>query len=490
MLLSERAKNIPERICIKFGNRKITYAEMDSLASGVAGGLRTMGLKAGDRVGILMDNCPEYIISYFAILRNGGIAVPVNTFLTPEEISYILNDSGCRILIFGGRFLTYAEKLKSSVDGLAVTDFEGIPKENAQPYAGNEDDVAVLLYTSGTTGFPKGAMLSHRNLISNAAACSRAMDLSQKDRILLFLPMFHSFSFTVCVILPVYAGARIVLLESVRPFSKVIKSIFKERITFFVAVPTVYTILARKKIPVIPAFLLKFLLNIRACVSGAASLPENTMHAFEERFRVPLIEGYGLTEASPVVSVNPLRGVRKPASVGPPLPGIEAAVVGEDGKRLPAGEIGELIVKGDNVMKGYYNRKDETDAVLKEGWLYTGDMAKIDDDGYIYIVDRKKDLILVDGMNVYPKEIEDFVMRDPSVEECAMVGIPDGKGSETSVLFIRRKENARLEEGGIRSSLKGHLAPFKIPRRIVFTDEFPRTATGKIKKTELRKWKL
>jgi len=489
-LLSERAKDVPEKTCVKFGNRKVSYAGMDDLVSRAAGGLIALGLRAGDRVAILMDNCPEYIISYFAILRSGGVAVPLNTFLTPEELSFILNDSGSRMLIYGSRFIPYAEILGNQVPGLIVTDFMGIPEGKAGPHHGDQHDLAVLLYTSGTTGFPKGAMLTHRNLISNAEACKKVMHLSGRDRILLFLPLFHSFSFTVCVILPLFAGAQIVLLESVRPFSKVIKSILRDRITFFVAVPTVYTILARKRMPVFMRFLTRFIIKIRACVSGAAALPEDTLYAFEKRFGIPLIEGYGLTEASPVVSVNPLKGVRKPASVGPPLPGIDVAVVGEDGRLLPSGETGELIVRGPNVMKGYFNRKEETEAVLKDGWLYTGDMARIDNEGYIYIVDRKKDLIIVDGMNVYPREVEDFVIRHPSVEECAMVGIPDGKGSEITVLFAKKKENAFVEEDEIRSFMKGHIAQFKVPRRVIFVDGFPKTATGKIRKTELRKWKL
>jgi long-chain acyl-CoA synthetase len=221
-------------------------------------------------------------------------------------------------------------------------------------------------------------------------------------------------------------------------------------------------------------------------VSGAAALPGDTLHAFEERFKVPLLEGYGLTEASPVVSVNPLKGVRKPTSVGPPLPGVEVAVVGEDGKKMVPGGVGELIVKGPNVMKGYFNKEEETKEVLKDGWLYTGDMARIDEDGYIYIVDRKKDMIIIDGMNIYPREVEDIVTQHPSVEECAMVGISDGRGSEIPVLFIKKKENAILDESEIRKFLKGQIAQFKMPRRIVFVDEFPKTATGKIKKPELR----
>ena len=489
-LISEKAKNIPERICIKFRKEKITYSEMDNLVSSVAGGLVTLGLHTKDRVAILMDNCPGYIVSYFAILRAGGVAVPINTFLTPDEISYILNDSKCRIIIYNSPFRAQTEKVKNIIPSLKAVDFGQIPKKPAEPYTGDDDEVAVLLYTSGTTGFPKGAMLTHRNLISNADASMKAMNVSYKDKILLFLPLFHSFSFTVCVILPIYSGAQIVLLQSVKPFSKVINSILKDRITLFVAVPTVYNILSKKRIPFIARFLLKYFLNIRACVSGAAALPEDTIYAFEKRFNIPLIEGYGLTEASPVVAVNPLKGIRKPASVGPPVPGVEVAVVGEDGKKLPAGKTGDLIIKGPNVMKGYYNKLQETEAVLRDGWLYTGDVARIDEDGYIYIVDRKKDVIIIEGMNVYPREVEDFILKHPSVEECAMVGVPDGKGSEMPILFIKKRGDAVIEENEIRNYMKGHVAQFKNPRKIFFIDEFPKTATGKIKKTELRKRKL
>jgi long-chain acyl-CoA synthetase len=494
-LLSEKANDIPNKICITFEKKKFTYSEIDGLVSDIAGGLKTFGFGNRDRAAILINNCPEYIVSYFAILRAGGIAVPVNTLLTPDEISYILNDSNCKVLIYNHPFISHAEKIKNRIPSLKAVDFEEIPKiplippllRSGENGVNDDDEVAVLMYTSGTTGFPKGAMLSHRNLISNAEASMEVMDVSHKDRILLFLPLFHSFSFTVCVILPIYAGAQIVLLQSVRPFSKVINSIFRDRITLFVAVPTVYNILSKKKIPFMARWLLRFLMNIRVCISGAAALPEDTIYAFEKKFNVPLIEGYGLTEASPVVAVNPLKGVRKPASVGPPVPLVEAAVIGEDGRKLPAGDTGELIVKGPNVMKGYFNKPEETEAVLRGGWLHTGDLARIDEDGYIYIVDRKKDVIIVDGMNVYPREVEDFIMKHPSVEECAMVGIPDGKGSETPVLFVKKKEGAIIEEMEIRNYMKGRIAQFKNPRKIKFIDEFPKTATGKIKKTELRR---
>ena len=486
-LLSESARQNTHRTFIKFEGRKLSYSETDHLVSLCAGGLRAIGLQAQGRAAILMENCPDYIITYFAILRAGGISVPVNTFLTPDEISYILRDSGSRILIYSDCFSSHIEKLKRSVPDLTALKFNEIPREENGPSLIFDSDVAVFLYTSGTTGFPKGAMLTHANLLSNAEASAEALQVSRRDRFLLFLPLFHSFAFTACVLVPVYSGASIILLKSVKPFSNVIKSIIRHRITLFAGVPTIYNILANKRIPLLMRLLLKLLVHIRACISGAAALPADTLRAFETRFRVPLIEGYGLTEASPVVAVNPLKGKRKPSSVGFPVQGVEAAIIDEDGSKAPAGVVGELIVKGPNIMKGYFNKEEETWSVLREGWLYTGDMAKIDEEGYIYIVDRKKDLIIVDGMNIYPREVEDIIMMLPSVEECAMVGVPDGKGSETPLLYIKKKEDAVVEEREIRDSLKGHIAPFKIPRKIIFIDEFPKTATGKIKKTELRK---
>lgn len=488
-LLSERAKTSPEKVCIAFRKNKLTYSGMDGLVSLVSGGLQGLGLNVKDRAAILMENCPEYIISYFAILRAGGITVPVNTFLIAEEISFILRDSGCKILIYGSNFKTHAEEIKKNIPGIKALMFDEIPQKKAEPCICDNNEVAVLLYTSGTTGFPKGAMLTHHNLISNVEACIKVMNISHKDKVLLFLPLFHSFSFTVCVLVPVYSGASIVLLESVKPFSRVIKSIFRDRITLFVAVPTIYNILSRKRVPLLLRYILRFLISIKVCVSGASALPEDTIHAFEKRFKIPLLEGYGLTEASPVVAVNPLNGIRKPGSVGPPLPGIKVALAGKDGEIAEAGITGELIVKGQNVMKGYFNRKKETEATLRNGWLYTGDMAKIDEDGYIYIVDRKKDLIIVDGMNVYPREVEDAAIKHPSVEECSMVGIPDGRGSEISILFVKKKDHAVLDEKELRNHLKGNVAKFKMPRRVVFIEKFPKTGTGKIKKNELRKWK-
>ncbi len=485
-LLTETAKKLTDKTFLKFKKRKFTYSEIDKSVTLTSGGLRKTGLNIGDKAAIIMKNCPEYIISYFAILRAGGIAVPVNTLLIAKEAAYILKDSGCKVLIYDSHYKDLISEIKNRIPHIKTLMFDEIPVETAEPFTGSEHDIAVLLYTSGTTGFPKGAMLTHFNLISNVEACTKVMDVTHKDKVLLFLPLFHSFSFTVCVLLPVFSGAGIVLLESVQPFSKVISSIFKDKITLFVGVPTIYNILSKKKIPFILKYILKYLISIRICVSGAAALSEDTIRLFEKRFEIPLLEGYGLTEASPVVSVNPINGVRKPGSVGPPLSGVNAAVTGEDGIRKNIGETGELIVKGPNVMKGYLNKEQETADVIKDGWLYTGDMAKIDRDGYIFIVDRKKDLIIVDGMNIYPREVENAAMKLSQIEECAMAGVPDSRGYEIPVLFVKKKDNAVLSENEIRAHLKEHVSKFKMPRRLVFLENFPKTATGKIRKFELR----
>jgi long-chain acyl-CoA synthetase len=488
-LLSDRARTIPKKTCIKFNTRKYSYSEINEQVDSASGGLSALGLGVQEKAAIMMENCPEYIIAYFSILRAGGVAVPVNTFLVADEVSYILRDSGCRIFIYGNKFKSLADDIKKNIPGIITLMFNEIPQEAPVDRSVEDSEIAVLIYTSGTTGFPKGAMLTHSNLVSNAEACIHVMSFSPSDRILLFLPLFHSFSFTVCVLVPIFSGARIVLLESVKPFSKVIRSIFVDRITFFVAVPTIYNILSRKRVPFVIRLFFRYIVRIRACVSGASALPESTLHSIEKLFGIPLLEGYGLTEASPVVAVNPLKGRRKPGSVGPPLPGIQVATIDDEGKKNDPDSVGELVVKGPGVMKGYFNMKGETEKALKDSWLHTGDMARIDRDGYIYIVDRKKDMIIIDGMNIYPREVEDVVLKHSPVDECAMVGVPDGRGSEIPILFVKKKENTSLDENEIMSHLKKHIARFKIPRRIVFLEDFPKTATGKIKKNDLRSWK-
>jgi long-chain acyl-CoA synthetase len=275
------------------------------------------------------------------------------------------------------------------------------------------------------------------------------------------------------------------LLPGVRPFQRVVKSLIVDRITLFVAIPTVYKILSEKNMP----FFIKLLLNLRLCVSGAAPLPVKVIREFEAAFKVPLLEGYGLTEASPVVSINPLeKGMSKPGTVGKPLPGIEVRIVDDAGAPLPVGTPGELLVKGPNVMKGYLNRPEDTAKTIKDGWLFTGDIASLDEDGYIRIIDRKKDLIIVDGLNVYPFEVEEVLYRHSAVKDCAMIGVLHGEDKEIPIMYVVLKEGQQANPKAFREFLAEHVAHYKIPRRFIFTEELPRTATGKIMKKELRVW--
>jgi len=493
-MLGEQARRIPRKTFVKFEGRKYSYREMDRLASVFAAFLVEQGLKRGDRVALLSCNCQEYIAAYFGIIRAGGCVLPVNNLLTHEEVDFILEDAGVTTVFHDAECSNTVHKLMQRERG--NRQYHSLPEvarrspgTAAQPVfpSTGPGEVSTILYTSGTTGRPKGALLTHRNIIANALAANEVIHISPKDRFVVFLPLFHSFTYTVCVVLPLLRGAMLSLLPGVRPFQRVVKSLILDRITLFVAIPTVYKILAEKDMP----FFIKFLLNLRLCVSGAAPLPVKVIREFEAAFKVPLLEGYGLTEASPVVSINPLeKGMSKPGTVGKPLPGIEVKVVDDAGTPLPVGTPGELLVKGPNVMKGYLNRPDDTAKTIKDGWLFTGDIAALDEDGYIRIIDRKKDLIIVDGLNVYPYEVEEVLYRHPAVKDCSMIGVPHEheEGKELGIMYVVFQEGKTATAKEFRDYLTEHVAHYKIPRRFLFTEELPRTATGKIMKKELRVW--
>jgi len=489
-VLSKRATMTPRTTFVKFEGKKFSYMEMDRLATVFASELVKRGMKPGDPVALLCHNCPYYIAAYFGIIRGGGIVLPLNNLLAAEEIDFILRDAAVRICLYDADCAGTVQRLTRS-DTLSLFTLSELAHAPVQTDSftspsHSADDISTILYTSGTTGRPKGALLTHRNFLVNAMAATEVIQVTHKDRFVVFLPLFHSFTYTVCVILPLITGAMISLLAGVRPFSKVMKSLILDRITLFVAIPTVYKILAEKNMP----FFVKLLLNLRLCVSGAAPLPVKTIHEFESTFKVPLLEGYGLTEAAPVVSLNPLKKeMRKPGTVGLPLPGIEVKVVNESGDQLPPGIAGELLVKGPNVMRGYLNKPEDTAKTLRNGWLYTGDVATIDQSGHIRIIDRKKDMFIVDGLNVYPSEVEDVLYRHDAIRDCSMIGVPHEheEGKELGIMYVVLRDGAKATPKELREYLTQHVAHFKIPRRFIFTAELPRTATGKIMKKELRK---
>jgi long-chain acyl-CoA synthetase len=343
--------------------------------------------------------------------------------------------------------------------------------------------LAVIIYTSGTTGKSKGAMLTHENIASNVRSCIKALEETRDDRLTLLLPMFHSFMLTVCIFTPLSMGAGIVLIKSVQPFKSAMREIIRNRATILVGIPQLFQALADAKIP----FWLHWVLKLRLVVSGAAPLPGETLVKFDRKFRFPLLEGYGLSEASPVVSFNPIHGVRKAGSVGLPLPDIEVKIFDDHGRELPPGQLGEIVVRGPNVMLGYYNQPEETAASLRDHWLHTGDMGKKDDDGYIYIVDRRKEMLLVRGMNVYPREIEEVLHQFPNVREAAVVAKIDEKRGEVPIAFVSPLDGVTLDPNEILRFCRDRLADYKIPREIRVVNTLPRTATGKIAKLELKK---
>lgn len=489
-VLRDQAARAPRSTFIKFEGRKYSFRDMDAMAGRFAAFLLAQEMARAERVAILSQNRPEYVAAYLGILRAGGVVLPLNTLLTHEEVHFILNDAGVTHVFFCGDCSATVDRLREK----QAYRFHPLSVNEGTPGAFTADarsahsagDISTILYTSGTTGRPKGALLTHTNIIRNALAVTQVIQVTRKDRFVVFLPLFHSFTYTACVVLPLVVGAGITLLPSVRPFSRVVKSLILDRITLFVAIPTVYKILAEKDMP----FLVKLLLNLRLCVSGAAPLPPRVVREFEAAFKVPLLEGYGLTEASPVVSINPPgKGRSRPGTVGLPLPGIEVRVVDDEGRDRGRNEAGELLVKGPNVMQGYLNRPEDTAKAVRDGWLHTGDVAVIDDDGYIKIIDRKKDLIIVDGLNVYPFEVEEVLYRHPAVQDCAMIGVPHEveEGKEVPVMYVVTRDGHTVNTKMLREHLSQHVAHYKIPRRFIVIEDLPRNATGKILKKEIRK---
>ena len=498
-MLIERAKSKPKKPFIFFNDKKITYGEANKITNKIAAAMQLKGITKGDRIAVMLENSPEFVFTLFAAAKCGAIVVPVNTFLKRDEVSYILKDSGAKIFVTSPEFAEVASKIDKEIKSLKyVITYKNahFRSENFYVISENmseadmlpdvtENDSALLIYSSGTTGHPKGAELTHKNLIANAAACASRFKVNSKEKFLLFLPSFHSYAMMTCLILPTFCGASVIILEGVNDLKK--KSfknllIFK-RPSFFLGVPQVYIALIKSKMP---NWFIKFLYPIKLHVSGGAPLPEEILRQFKAKFGKTIIEGYGLSEASPVVSVN-LLNKQKALSVGPALEGVRVKVVDEHEMEVPTGKVGELIVKGPNVMKGYWNMPGLTETAIRNGWLFTGDLAKVDEEGFIYIVDRKKDLILVKGMNVYPREIEEVLHKYDGVEAAAVIGLPDEANGEVPDAYIKAKEGVELDTKDIKKYLREKLANYKIPRHIYIKEELPLTATGKILKRELKK---
>lgn len=477
------------KTAINFKGKSITYGQLDQMVLGYACYLKKAGLKEGDKVVLSCINSPEFIYSYFGTVRNGGVIVPINLMLTMEEIVYIVKDSEAKFMIMHPVILQKAkltkaeiekalgiilivldEELNQQISEVSTKGFEDFSDENA---------ISTFLYTSGTTGKQKAAMLTHKNLVINSKQCYIALHARQDDIYMCVLPMFHVFAFTTCILLPLWSGATISILESFQP-KEVIETLLRDDITIFMGVPSMYVVLleACKKNIAFP--------KLRLAVSGGAALPVEIYRQSRELMKLPIVEGYGLTEASPAVAFNPPDGVQKEGSIGLPLPDTECKIIDEEDNELPTGEVGELAVRGGNVMLGYYNLLDETVKALRSGWLHTGDLAKKDEDGYIYIVDRKKDMVIVSGLNVYPREVEEVIYQYPKVKEAAVIGLPDKLRGEYVKAFVVLKEGEECHSKELLRFMKEKLAAYKLPRHIEFVPSLPKNSTGKIMKRILK----
>ncbi len=504
----ETAVNQPGKVAYHFMGKDTSYAEFDQTVSMFATALQDLGVGKGDHVAFLLGNTPHFLISLYATMRIGATAIPVNPIYTPDEISYIIHNSDAKAVIAldlllplvekaAGAFPTVehyiicetvpdtAEKIAALPDAVKskIRPFSQLiatGRPDLAPVNVDGNETAIILYTSGTTGRPKGAMLTHTNLYSNARDVAEYLNFTEEDRIIATLPVFHVFALTVVVNAPLLTGASILLMPKFSPSD--IFSIAKEKgATVFAGVPTMYNFLYQ-----LPNSDPNDFATLRLAISGGSSLPVALLHNFEEKFKVRISEGYGLSEASPVTCFNPLDRDRIPGSIGTNIVNVENKIVDEFGEQVPDGEVGELIVRGPNVMKGYYKMPEETEATIRDGWLYTGDMAKRDDNGYFYIVDRKKDLAIVGGYNVYPREVEEVLFAHQDIVEAAVIGIPDPDFGESILAFVVLKEGSTVDAENLERYCTERLAKYKVPKRFEFLSELPKNTTGKILRRSLK----
>jgi len=482
LAFAQSVRRDPSKTALFWGDVRFSFGQFHAQTLWVAEQLRAQfGVRPGDRVGLWLKNCPEFVPALFGVLQAGAVAVPINNFLKPAEVQFILADAGIKVIILDETMKEGFAKLAAEGTGLkpfAVESFAAGGKMNAMPEIG-EAGLAVIVYTSGTTGHPKGAMLSHGNLLANVDSCRHALMAVGEDRFVVLLPMFHSFMLTVGLLLPMLIGGSIVLIKTLHPPKNIVLEIIQHRATLLPAVPQFFRALAHSAAPVD--------LPLRVCVSGGAPLPAETLREFTARFPFPLLEGYGLSEASPVVTFTPIAGPWKAGSIGLPVRNVEATIQNDAGQILPAGQTGELCVRGSNVMLGYWNQPAATAEVMRGGWLLTGDIGLCDADGYFYITDRKTDMLLVNGINVYPREIEEVLYKFPGVREAAVIGIPDARKGEQPLAFLAVHEGVTLEEKPLLEYARQRLADYKVPRHLVILPALPHSATGKILKNELRK---
>jgi len=520
-LFERTVLDYPNNTATIFFRRRMTYAQVDEHANRFAAGLQSLGVKRGDRVALILPNCPQFLIALYGALKAGAVVLPTNPLYVPRELRQQFNDAGVETVValdiigpkvqeimpetnverliitqtrdylspLMGAALAMKERRDSSavqVQGEGVYSFTELIRNNPPEYTRSDaapEDTALFLYTGGTTGTPKGAMLSHRNLVANAIQMKTWVWDARPENKEVFLgviPFFHSYGLTVVMNLAIVVAGAIVLLPRF-VMKDVLRAIARFRPTVFPAVPTIYNAIANH--PLAARYDLR---SIRVCISGAAPLPVEVMQAFEAVTGARLVEGYGLTETSPVTHCNPIYGERRVGSIGLPIPHTGARVVHPDTHEpLPTGEVGEIAVRGPQVMQGYWAQPEESAGAMKDGWFYTGDMGRQDDEGYFYVVDRKKDLIIVGGFNVYPREVEEVLYECEKVQEVVVAGVPSRHVGEIVKAYVVLKPETEVTEEELRQFCAERLAEFKVPARIEFRETLPKSGVGKYLRKQL-----
>ncbi|EWT02249.1 acyl-CoA synthetase [Intrasporangium oryzae NRRL B-24470] len=483
------AGRVPDKVGIKLDQIEVTWSGLHRAAAKVAGQLRAAGIEQGDRVTLILPNVPAYPVAFYGVLLAGGIVVPMNPLLKAGEIEYYYEDSGAKLSFVWPDFAEEAHKAAAQTGTRVVVCGPMGPADGELPDADPileaadraDDDTAVILYTSGTTGKPKGAELTHFNLHRNAqVSASEIMQMSEDDVIMGCLPLFHVFGLTCGLNTAVQRGCTLTLIPRFDP-AKAIEVIGRDHVTIFQGVPTMYAAILNH-----PDGDGADTSSLRTCVSGGSAMPAQVMRAFEEKFHCQILEGYGLSETSPVASFNMPDAPTKPGTIGRAIPGCEMKLVDLDGNDTPPGDIGEIAIRGENIMKGYWNRPEATATAIPDGWFRSGDLATVDEDGYFTIVDRKKDMIIRGGLNVYPREVEEVLYTHPDVLEAAVVGVPDELMGEevAAAVALRPGSTTTVEE--IQQYVKDRIAAYKYPRHIWRVDELPKGPTGKILRREVR----
>lgn len=526
-LFQQSVEKYSEAVALIFFGQEMSYRQVGNYVNNLTTALQNIGINQGDRIALLLPNCPQYVICYYAILSIGAVVVPVNPLSTESELLHIFRDGQVRAVISLDLLAGRLESVRLTLHGAgehhilehtfytALNEFMPFPiklfyrlsrkisdeskarlphckwlkallNQKPQPFISKKIDIyrdmALLIYTGGTTGKPKGVMLTHQALIANATQGTAWVQMQEDDRLLAVLPIFHGFGMSVCMNAPLISGSSCILIPRFN-VEDILKGIHRFHPTLFAGVPTMYIALINN--PHLASYTLS---SLRGCFVGAAPLAPEVKRRFEELTRGRLMEGYGLTEAVTAICANPYHGENKAGSIGIPFPDVYIQIrdleTGE--KPLQPLEVGEIVVTGPEVMLGYYNQPQETSSALRGGWLYTGDIGYMDEEGYFYIVDRKKDLIITGGYNVYPREVEDVLYQHPVVKEACVLGVPDDYKGELVKAFITLKEDALVEENDIIEFCRKHLLPYKVPQEVEIRPELPMTAIGKILKRALR----